>query len=70
MKIEMGITIVSAMMGLYLSGCADQGSSTTAANTDPTKRTYNQQDLSRTTRTDAAGAIQAADPSVGRSGGR
>jgi hypothetical protein len=61
--------VVSALLvgaTLYVSGCADQGSTSTTANTDPATRTYDRQDLSRTTRTDAAGAIQAADPSVGR----
>lgn len=66
MKIQMVVITLSVMMALYLSGCADQGSSTTATNPDPATRTLNRQDLNRSTRTDAAGAIQAADPSVGR----
>jgi type IV pilus biogenesis protein CpaD/CtpE len=66
MKIEMGVTILSAMMALYLGGCADQPSTTTAANPDPGTTTVTRTDLNKTTRTDAAGAIQAADPSVGR----
>jgi PBP1b-binding outer membrane lipoprotein LpoB len=66
MKIQMLGTALLAVIALHLSGCADQPSTTTAANTNPGTTTVTRTDLDRTTRTDAAGAIQAADPSVGR----
>jgi PBP1b-binding outer membrane lipoprotein LpoB len=66
MKTQVLAGALLSIVALYLSGCADQPSTTAAANPDPGTTTVTRTDLNRTTRTDAAGAIQAADPSVGR----
>lgn len=51
-----------------LAGCAEQQTTTTAAN--PTDRTYTSNDLDRSGRHDTASAAQAIDPDVRVSGGR
>jgi hypothetical protein len=52
-------------------GCANQASTTTTTTTsdaDPGRRTYSNQDLNKTGRTQTGEAVQALDPSVGLSG--
>ena len=68
MKRYMFVAAIVALSAFSFAGCANQPEAT-ASNTDPTKRTYTQKDLGRTTRTDAASALQAADPSVTTSSG-
>ena len=66
MKIFLSAIVVVAAFSFILAGCAKQSSTTTASNTEPTKRTVTQKDLSRSTRTQPAEQLQAADPSIGR----
>jgi outer membrane lipoprotein SlyB len=69
MKRYLFVAAIVALSAFSLAGCANQSSTATASNTDPTARTYTQKDLNKTTRTDAASALQAADPSVTTSSG-
>ena len=49
-------------------GCANQTSATASSASNPTRRTYSQDELSKTGRTQTGEALQAIDPSVGLSG--
>ena len=65
------VLAVMTAAAFTLGGCANNNSTAPtakSANTNPTEHTVTRNDLDRSTRTDAASALQAADPAVGRGG--
>jgi predicted small lipoprotein YifL len=60
---------VVVVLSLFsLAGCANQSSTAASSDADATRRTYSQDDLRKTGRTQTGEALQAADPSIGLSG--
>jgi hypothetical protein len=57
-----------ALSVFTFAGCANQPSTATASDADPSTRTYSQEDLGKTGRVQTGEALRASDPSVGLSG--
>ena len=60
--------VVVVLSWFGFTGCASQSSTAAGPDADASRRTYNQDDLRKTGRTQTGEALQAADPSIGLSG--
>jgi hypothetical protein len=60
----MKTNVLLALISVCILGCAQQPQTQTTAAADPSKRTYTNDQLMNTGRHDAAGQVQAIDPSV------
>jgi hypothetical protein len=68
MKRYLITAVTVALSVMSFSGCADQGSTASTADANPSKKTYNRDDLDRTGQATTGQALKRTDPDI--SGGR
>jgi hypothetical protein len=71
MKTSFLLAVMGSLGMFTIAGCANQQpSQATAFDTNPTARTYTQEDLEKTGQPNTGRALEAADPAVQVPGGR